>query len=339
MGVSFSDINRGTAVGFNGTILRTTNGGTTWGLQNSGTTVSLRGVWFSDANNGTAVGFSGTILRTTNGGVDWVMQNSGTTTALRGVVFSDVSNGTVVGDNGTILRTTNGGATWTPQNSGTTGRLLSVSFIGPNLGTVTGENGIILRTTNGGTTWTPQTAGVSAELRSVSFSSINNGMIVGDRWTGSQIACVILNTTNGGSTWTIQENGLTDNLYAVCMPDELTAVAVGYGGTVLRTETGGLVSVADPYVISDNQSSISLQVAPDPFCQSTTLCWYAPENGRTILQVFSLSGMSVKTLIDDFRPAGRHRAVFEAENLTPGVYVCCLTVNGKSFSRLMVLTR
>ncbi|MCH7516832.1 MAG: hypothetical protein IIB08_06895, partial [Bacteroidetes bacterium] len=37
-GVSFTDSDNGTAVGYNGTILRTTDGGTTWVSQNSGTT-------------------------------------------------------------------------------------------------------------------------------------------------------------------------------------------------------------------------------------------------------------------------------------------------------------
>ncbi len=39
-----------------GTILRTTNGGTTWTSQTSGTTNHLYGVSFTDANTGTAVG-------------------------------------------------------------------------------------------------------------------------------------------------------------------------------------------------------------------------------------------------------------------------------------------
>ena len=71
-GVSFTDSDNGTAVGRNGTILRTTNGGTTWTSQTSGTTEQLEGVSFTDSDNGTAVGLNGKILRTTNGGVTFV---------------------------------------------------------------------------------------------------------------------------------------------------------------------------------------------------------------------------------------------------------------------------
>jgi hypothetical protein len=74
--VSFTDANNGTAVGASGTIVRTTNGGTNWITQTSGTTSILYGVSFIDANTGTAVGTSGTILRTTNGGTNWTAQTS-----------------------------------------------------------------------------------------------------------------------------------------------------------------------------------------------------------------------------------------------------------------------
>ena len=65
-------------VGDNGTILRTTNGGTTWTSQTSGTTNCLNGVSFTDANTGTAVGMMAQSYRTTNGGTTWTIQTSGT---------------------------------------------------------------------------------------------------------------------------------------------------------------------------------------------------------------------------------------------------------------------
>ena len=73
-GVGFTDANNGTAVGSGGTILRTTNGGTTWTFQESGTSATFYGVSFSDRNTGTVVGW--VILRTTNGGVTFVNHTS-----------------------------------------------------------------------------------------------------------------------------------------------------------------------------------------------------------------------------------------------------------------------
>jgi photosystem II stability/assembly factor-like uncharacterized protein len=90
-GVSFTDANTGTVVGWNGTILHTTDGGTTWTPQSSGTTNRLYGVYFTDANTGTVVGSFGEILRTTNGGTTWTPQVSGKTAILYGVFFTDAT--------------------------------------------------------------------------------------------------------------------------------------------------------------------------------------------------------------------------------------------------------
>jgi photosystem II stability/assembly factor-like uncharacterized protein len=62
----------GWAVGENGSILHTSDGGGTWSLQASGTKNVLLGVAFTSALTGWAVGFGGTILHTTDGGASWV---------------------------------------------------------------------------------------------------------------------------------------------------------------------------------------------------------------------------------------------------------------------------
>ena len=76
-GLSFVDTNTGVTVGAEGTILKTTDGGSHWQPQTSGTANFLFGVSFSDVNTGTAVGSGGTILRTTNGGSSWDPQTNG----------------------------------------------------------------------------------------------------------------------------------------------------------------------------------------------------------------------------------------------------------------------
>ena len=107
--MTFIDGTTGTSVGASGTILRTTDGGSTWGNQNSGTTSQLNEVVFTDANTGTAVGEGGTILRTTDGGNEWNDQVSGTTNLLFGLSFVDTNTGAAVGAESTILKTTDGG--------------------------------------------------------------------------------------------------------------------------------------------------------------------------------------------------------------------------------------
>jgi hypothetical protein len=115
--VSLADADHGVAVGFQGNILRTTDGGVTWTLVFGGTSESLNSVSMSSADVGTIVGSLGVILRTTDGGITWVKQTCPSRNDFRGVSFSDADHGTAVGLYGTILRTNNGGVTFV--NEGT----------------------------------------------------------------------------------------------------------------------------------------------------------------------------------------------------------------------------
>jgi len=65
---NFVDNNTGWVVGAGGIILRTTNSGSIWTQQSSGTGFYLTSVHFVDNNTGWVVGSGGIILKTTNGG-------------------------------------------------------------------------------------------------------------------------------------------------------------------------------------------------------------------------------------------------------------------------------
>jgi len=109
--VCFPDHNTGYAVGSEGAIFKTIDGGTTWNSQSSSTSLNLYSVYFADLDTGYIVGDSGIILKTVNGGVIWDIQPSPTDQKLNAVKFPDANTGYIVGNNGTILKTTNGGGT------------------------------------------------------------------------------------------------------------------------------------------------------------------------------------------------------------------------------------
>lgn len=237
-GVSFADANTGNVTGANGTILRTTDGGSNWSTQTSGTVQTLRGVSLLNASTGIAVGTAGTILRTTNGGTNWVPQVSGTTGFLRAVQFANANDGIAAGDIGTIVRTTNGGTTWGVQTSSSTVALFGVSIVDAGVAMAVGETGTILRTTDGGATWPAQTSGTGLNLFGVSFVDASRGWVVGQGGT-------LLRTTDGGATWASQTSGTTVNLFGVAFADPNNGVAVGDTGVILRTGNGGTTWVRE----------------------------------------------------------------------------------------------
>jgi len=72
----FLDSKYGCVVGDSGTIIRTTNAGLNWTIQNSHTRASLYGVWFLNKDTGFVVGDSGVVLRTTTGGLTYVQEGT-----------------------------------------------------------------------------------------------------------------------------------------------------------------------------------------------------------------------------------------------------------------------
>ena len=69
---AFADAYNGFAVGDDGTILATKDGGETWMLQYEGVTDNLRDIAVLDPQTAWIVGDNGMILHTTNGGFQWL---------------------------------------------------------------------------------------------------------------------------------------------------------------------------------------------------------------------------------------------------------------------------
>lgn len=102
-GIDFPSADVGYAVGDNGLIVKTSNGGVSWQSLSSGVSNNLADVSFAAEDISTVVGDTGIIIRTEDGGDNWDEEESGTTNDLYGVDFIDSGNGYAVGNGGTIL--------------------------------------------------------------------------------------------------------------------------------------------------------------------------------------------------------------------------------------------
>lgn len=241
-----------------GTILHTTDSGSTWTRQGSAEEIPdvvLGGVCAVNTNIGWVVGDPnsgyGTILHTTDGGNTWKRQGSTEdvpNVSLLEVSAIDANTTWIVGDNGTILHTEDGGDTWIKQTGGTVPVVLlqGLSAIDANTAWVTGVNidgyGTILHTTDGGNKWKRQGSMEDVpdvHLLGVSAIDANTAWVIGGELT-------ILHTEDGGSSWETQmsEPGVFD-ANGVSAIDANTAWIAGiyFGpgdkGVILHTEDGG----------------------------------------------------------------------------------------------------
>ena len=232
----------GVAVGEQGLILRTTDGGAGWQSVASGVEDSLRSVSFSGVN-GICGGDSQTILYSTDSGASWQIGQTGFFGGgFPGAHMLSATQGFVAGQNSIfqplVGASTDGGASWTFQAfyfDNNEGGCTDVFFFDQNTAVVSGVvfdgRGALARTTDGGTNWS--TLFYDLGIQGIDFPTAAIGFAVG--WGGR-----ILHTANAGVTWMAQTSGTSANLNDVSVvTDGLTGIAVGEGGIILRTTNGG----------------------------------------------------------------------------------------------------
>lgn len=246
--VHFFNDQIGCIVGNNGTILRTTDGGNTWGLQTCETTMNLYSVRLVDNMNGYIIGWGGTILKTIDGGgttiyapaapnlsspntdatdvpilltLKWTAPEGAEKYNLQVSEYQDFSN--LYLDEKDITETSYT-LSKLKNDQKYYWRIRAYKDILP------GQWSEIRNFTTEKLMWVNQ--GTSYyNLRDVYFTDNLYGWVVGDEGK-------ILNTVDGGDTWVVQTCNDTKDLNSVYFTDRLNGWAAGEGN-IYKTDNGG----------------------------------------------------------------------------------------------------
>lgn len=250
-GTFFVDDNTGFAVGYNGTIIKLLNGGSSWEYKNYNTFFRLNDVHFTSRNRGFVCGDGELIIKTEDGGETWTEVQPGlTVNSLNSIYFVGTQVGYVVGDNGTILKTVDGGNTWFNPVQGPIPirNLHAVFFVNENVGWAVGNFGLILVTRDGGLNWALQFANTTSNFYGVHFTDANTGYIAGEYG-------VIYKTINGGASWTNVYSNASKTFNQIFFSNENIGYAVGNQGFVVKTTNAGITweekSYATPSTLHD----------------------------------------------------------------------------------------
>lgn len=231
--ITFSDSQHGWAVGGNGLVIRTSNGGKSWELlkpptrtESSVRVSDLHAVHFANSSVGYTAGRekfgnkindevwgSVEIFCTKDGGETWrkCYQENKPLSVFQITTFSESGAFAVLGSH--LIRTDNQGETW--QWVSTSAKYISsIAFAPDRTGWLVGSHGVFQHSTDGGKTWQQPSSltqdFVNREWWEVAFNSNGTGLAVGE---DSTLALSIDN----GKTWELQTPITTDPLRAIRM--------------------------------------------------------------------------------------------------------------------------
>lgn len=293
MDIKFLNPNVGYVAGFfqlESKIWKTTDGGSTWATQSTGSFNYIQRLYMLDENTGFAMGgaLGGEIIRTTNGGSTWEMVYQGSYTVYS-MHFITSLIGVVGCEEGRIYRTTDGGSTWNFALCPSGLDVMTLQFTNASTGFGFGSGSVYIKTTDGGLNWDELSLGTGgvrwyyagditpngnlhavgtygAMIRSTnagaSFSSqpyVTEHSICDiefiDQNTGYAVAGFgdgdILKTTNAGETWVSQVSSYTLPLYGIAF----TSANTGYlaGSINIKKTTNGGSNWIDAYTSTTNE--------------------------------------------------------------------------------------
>lgn len=252
----------GWIVGEYGTLLKTTNGDTTWDTLPMNREDTFYSIHFIDAQTGWIGGANGLLLKSTDGGQSWGQQYVPISGDVLKIQFVNENGGYALGDS-QLYKTTDGGDSWTNVAVPATNPVVDLTFVDADYGWIT-SNDQIFRTTNGGATWVFQKGSLPSPCQFSRFQKIfalNRESCWVTYFSDRCGAKSVSRTTNGGTTWAdyaiyIPLATYPDLSYMTPTDLQFTDAQTGYlvasyysrttasngitGGAVFKTQDGGI---------------------------------------------------------------------------------------------------
>jgi photosystem II stability/assembly factor-like uncharacterized protein len=225
--VSFPDSQHGWAVGHEGVIITTTDGGQTWHRQDDGKNIEtvFLDVRFLNPSQGFAVGAYGKFLKTADGGKNW--------TAAKPIDeemhYNRLSVGTdgalyLAGESGTLLLSRDNGKKWSKAEVPYDGSLFGALPLDGESLVVYGLRGHIFHSDDRGVTWEPQ----NSEIKVLITCGIR--LKTGTILLGGQGGNFFVSRDAGHAFESWKMAGFSSSVAAMVEADDGAVITVGEAG-------------------------------------------------------------------------------------------------------------
>jgi len=108
-------------------------------------------------------------------------------------------------------------------------------------------------------------------------------------------------------------------------------ITINFVATTLPNSVGNETALVDKYYIDQNY--------PNPFNPSTKINFGLKKAGNVKITVYNILGNKIATLFDGYKSAGKHTVIFDASNISSGVYLYKIVSNEFVGTRKMILEK
>ena len=302
--VYFLDSNNVFAAGFEGTFLKSTDGGVNWSISYFyyGGYWDLLAVSFKDINNGTLLGVSGLIAKTTNGGKNWAVELSGTRGHLYGICYPDAYHRMAVGAGGAIL--------------GYTDSLLP--SIPVQISPANGQT--LLASSSQLFDWSPVSNATSYRLLIYNDSLCTS--IKTDTIVSVDSVRISIPQTVQSYWWKVA--GINTYGQGNCSP--LWKFSIGF----THVQQSGNTTPAK-FNLYNNY--------PNPFNPTTKIKFDVAKTSIVKITIYDIAGKEIKSLVNNNFMPGTYEITFDASMLSSGVYFCKMNTDVYSGIKKLVLLK
>lgn len=353
-----------------GKIYRSEDDGQTWSVINSDMTVAY--IWSLAKGQGDQL-FAGTergIYRSDDNGKTWASAALDTCD-IRSIVYG--SDGTLYAgawgrgvyasnDNGTSWHTVNsglsclaiqslsmnsaselyaatfGGGIYKSADKGQSWQQLNISY--PHVWAVNAApNGKVYAGTYGDGVYVSEDNGMSWNKLSSGLASQYIYNIVTDKSFNVYLnswEAGIYSLTDGAKLWKLM--GMEGSDISAITVDPVSGMVFAAAGNGRLYKAAAVITAVENRTASLTGFAVA-QNYPNPFNPSTVIRFSIPAQSRVVMKVYDILGGEVATLLNTDMQAGEHSVMFNAANLSTGVYFYRITAGGMSQTRKMVLVK
>lgn len=89
-------------------------------------------------------------------------------------------------------------------------------------------------------------------------------------------------------------------------------------------------------IVDNNQ--FALQLYPNPFVNESNLLYTTAKESKVNIELYDINGALIKTLANEIQASGSHSITINGNNLTSGVYIVKLNIDGVVISKQVIKT-